>query len=125
MKFSPGGSDRLSLEAPQMLPSEQQAQIHTERSRRMVDEGRFKDAISELKQALAQDTRNASAWLQLGELYAMAGHLEQAASYLQKGVREDYMNMEGWVMLANAYCQIGGIYLELAMEQIDMALGIY
>ena len=34
------------------------------------------------------------------------------------------MNMEGWVMLANAYCQIGGIYLELAMEQIDMALGI-
>lgn len=107
-----------------MLPNEIQAQIHSDRAHRLVDEGRFQDAIAELTAAVGHDTRNSSVWLLLGELYAMAGHLEPAASYLQKGVREDYTNMRGWTMLANAYAQIGGVHLELAMEQIEMALGI-
>lgn len=107
-----------------MLPTEQQAQIHSERAARLVDEGRFKDAVAELKLAISQDGRNAKAWLTLGELYAMAGHNEPAASYLQKAVREDFSNMRGWVMLANTYCQIGGVHLELAMEQIEMAMSI-
>ena len=107
-----------------MLPNEQQAIIHADRAHRLVEEGRYKDALSELRSAVSQDGRNAQAWFILGELYAMAGHLEPAASYLQKGVREDYTNMRGWVMLANTYCQIGGVHLELAMEQIDMGLSI-
>jgi tetratricopeptide (TPR) repeat protein len=54
----------------------------------------------------------------------MAGQLEPAASYLQKAVREDYMNMRCWTKLANVYCLLGGPYLELALEQIEMGLGI-
>ena len=105
-----------------MLPTEKQSLIHSERAGRLIDEGRYKDAIAELRFAITQDARNATAWLFMGELYAMAGHCEPAASYLQKAVREDYQNMRAWVMLANNYCQIGGVYLELAMEQIEMAM---
>jgi tetratricopeptide (TPR) repeat protein len=107
-----------------MLPNEKQAEIHAERAFHLVNEGRFNDAVSELTTAVNHDGRNASSLLLLGELYAMAGHHEAAASFLQRGVREDYANMRGWTMLANTYCQIGGVYLELAMEQIEMALGI-
>lgn len=107
-----------------MLPTEQQAKIHADRASRLVEEGRLQDALAELGSALEQDGRNAQAWLTLGELYAMAGHLEPAVSYLQRGVREDYMNMRGWVMLANAFAHLGGVYLELALDQCEAGLGI-
>jgi len=107
-----------------LLPNEQQAIIHADRAQRLVSEGRFNDAIAELASSLGQDGRNAQAWLLLGELYAMAGHLEPAVSYLQKGVREDYSNIRAWTMLANAYCQVGGVYLELALEQLEQGLAV-
>jgi tetratricopeptide (TPR) repeat protein len=107
-----------------ILPNEQQAVIHAERAERLIEEGRYKDGIAELRLAISHDARNSKGWLLLGELYAMAGHHEPAASYLQKAVREDFSNMRGWVMLANNYCQIGGVYLELALEQIEAAMNI-
>ena len=107
-----------------MLPTQHQAKIHADRAARLVEEGRLQDALGELDLALQQDGRNADAWLILGELYAMAGHLEPAVSYLQRAVREDYMNMRGWVMLANAFAQLGGVNLELALEQCEAGLSI-
>jgi len=107
-----------------MLPSEKQADIHRARAERLVEDGRFTDALEELAAAMRQDSRNGKVWLLLGDIYTMAGQLEPAASYLQKAVREDYTNMRTWTQLANIYCLLGGPYLELALEQIEMALGI-
>jgi Flp pilus assembly protein TadD len=107
-----------------MLPNERQALIHSERAHRMVRDGQFNDAVEELIQALTHDARHAGALLLMAELQAMGGHLEPALSFASRAVREDYSNVKGWVMLANIYCQLGGVYLVLALEQIDLGLNL-
>ena len=105
-----------------LLPTQKQAIIHRERAVRLADEGKIAEAIRELGEALRQDTRETGAWQLLGEIYGAAGYHEPAASYIQKCLQEDYANMGAWVALANIYAQIGGPYLELAMEQVEAAM---
>lgn len=107
-----------------MLPTEQQAVIHAERAQRLVQEGRFADAVAECVSALLQDARNSVALLMMAELQAMGGHLEPALSFASRAVREDYQNVRAWTLLANIYCQLGGVYLVLALDQIDMGLSL-
>lgn len=107
-----------------MLPNEQQAVIHAERAARLVQEGRFADAVAECVQAINQDPRHSQALLMMAELQAMGGHLEPALSFASRAVREDYQNVRAWTMLANIYCQLGGVYLVLALDQIDMGLSL-
>jgi Flp pilus assembly protein TadD len=107
-----------------MLPNEEQALIHAERAKRLVQEGRFHDAVQECTSAITHDPRNAGALLMMAELQAMGGHLEPALSFASRAVREDYQNVKAWTMLANIYCQLGGAYLVLAMDQIDMGLSL-
>ena len=107
-----------------MLPNEEQALIHADRAQRLVKEGRFSDAVDECIQALRHDARHAGACLLMAELQAMGGHLEPALSFASRGVREDHTNVRAWTMLANIYCQLGGVYLVLALEQIDMGLSL-
>ena len=107
-----------------MLPSEEQADIHADRAARLVREGRFSDAVDECVSALIQDGRHAAACLLMAELQAMGGHLEPALAFASRAVREDYTNVRAWTMLANIYCQLGGVYLVLALDQIDMGLSI-
>lgn len=105
----------------QFLPTQEQARIHRERASRLADEGKIAEALVELKEALRQDTREAGSWQLLGEIYGAAGYHEPAASYIQKCLQEDYSNLPAWVALTNIYAQIGGPYLELAMEQVEAA----
>lgn len=107
-----------------MLPNEEQALIHADRAQRLVQEGRFSDAVNECIAALVHDARHAGACLLMAELQAMGGHLEPALSFASRAVREDYGNVRAWTMLANIYCQLGGVYLVLALEQIDMGLSL-
>ncbi|MBS2034904.1 tetratricopeptide repeat protein [bacterium] len=107
-----------------MLPNEEQALIHADRAQRLVQEGRFSDAVNECISALQHDARHAGACLLMAELQAMGGHLEPALSFASRAVREDYGNVRAWTMLANIYCQLGGVYLVLALEQIDMGLSL-
>ena len=107
-----------------MLPNEEQALIHADRAQRLVQEGRFSDAVDECISALRHDARHAGACLLMAELQAMGGHLEPALSFASRAVREDYQNVRAWTMLANIYCQLGGVYLVLALEQIDMGLSL-
>ena len=102
-----------------MLPNEQQALIHADRAARLVQEGRFNDAIEECVQAIRQDPRHAGALLMMAELQAMGGHLEPALSFASRAVREDYGNARAWTMLANIYCQLGGVYLVLALDPLE------
>lgn len=104
-----------------MQPHEQQAQIHRDRAYRLYEECRISDAVLELQAALRQDPRDAPSWRLLAEIYAAAGYHEPAASYIQKCLRDDHGNMDAWVILANIYAQLGGPFLELALEQIDLA----
>lgn len=107
-----------------MLPNEEQALIHADRAQRFVAEGRFPDAVAECVSAIKQDPRHAGALLLMAELQAMGGHLEPALSFASRAVREDYANVKSWTMLANIYCQLGGAYLVLALDQIEMGLSI-
>lgn len=107
-----------------MLPNEQQAVIHADRAKRLVQEGRFGDAVAECVQAIRQDGRNAPALLMMAELQAMGGHLEPALSFASRGVRERTDDVRAWTLLANIYCQLGGVYLVLAMDQIEMGLSL-
>jgi len=107
-----------------MLPNEEQALIHADRAQRLVQEGRFSDAVEECISALRHDARHAGACLLMAELQAMGGHLEPALSFASRGVREDHTNVRAWTMLANIYCQLGGVYLVLALEQIEMGLSL-
>ena len=107
-----------------MLPNEQQAEIHADRAQRLVREGKFTDAVEECISALTHDARHAGACLLMAELQAMGGHLEPALSFASRAVREDYANVRAWTMLANIYCQLGGVYLVLALDQIEMGLSI-
>lgn len=84
----------------------------------------MKDAVMELEQAIANDGRDAESWQLLAEIYGAAGYVEQAASYIQKCLQENYQNVEGWVMLANLYAQLGGAYLDLALQQLDLAMSL-
>lgn len=105
-----------------MQPNEQQCAIHRDRAYRLYEECRVSDAIAELAASLSQDTRDADSWRLLAEIYATAGYHEPAASYIQKCLQEDYTNMDAWVILCNIYAQIGGPFLDLALEQIELAM---
>lgn len=107
-----------------LLPNEIQARIHSDRAQRLVKEGRFPDAVDECIQAIRQDPRHAASLLMMAELQAMGGHLEPALSFCSRAVREDHANVKAWTMLANIYCQLGGVYLVLALDQIDMGLSL-
>ncbi|MBI3924273.1 MAG: tetratricopeptide repeat protein [Armatimonadetes bacterium] len=104
-----------------MLPTQEQAQIHRERAYRLFNETRINEAIAELESAIRLDSRDAGAWRLLAEIYGVAGFYEPAASYIQKCLQEDHTYLEGWVMLANIYTQIGGHFLDLALEQLEQA----
>jgi len=102
----------------------QMAELHRNRARRHYEDGQIKDAVIELEQAIANDPRDADAWQMLAEIYGAAGYVEQAASYIQKCLQENYQNIDGWVMLANLYAQLGGPYLDLALQQLDLAMSL-
>jgi tetratricopeptide (TPR) repeat protein len=100
------------------------AELHRNRAKRLYEEGRVKDAVIELEQAISNDGRDAESWQILAEIYGAAGYIEQAASYIQKCLQENYQNIDGWVMLANLYAQLGGPYLDLALQQLDLAMSL-
>lgn len=100
------------------------AAIHRERAERLYREGRIRDAVAELEQAYGHDSRDARTLYLLAEIYGAAGFIDPAVDFIQKSLREDYSNVDGWVMLANLYAQKGGGYLELALEQLELAEGL-
>ena len=109
---------------PQMLPSEEQCIIHRERALRLFDECRVKDALLELKESLKHDMRDAPSLRLLAQIFGEAGYHEPAASYAQKAVAEDYNNLDGWLTLITLYAKMGGLYFDLALEQVEMARSV-
>ena len=107
-----------------MLPSEEQAAIHRDRAYRLFDECRVKDALLELKESLKHDTRDAASLRLLGQIFGEAGYHEPAISYAQRAVAEDYSNAESWMTLITLFARLGGRYLDLALEQTEMAKSV-
>ncbi len=107
-----------------MLPNEEQAEIHRNRAYRLFEECRVKDALLELKESLKHDTRDAPSLRLLAQIFGEAGYHEPAVSYAQRSVAEDYTNVDGWLTLITLYCRLGGPYLDLALEQVEMAKGM-
>ncbi|MBQ7568721.1 tetratricopeptide repeat protein [bacterium] len=100
------------------------ASLHLERGKRHFEKGEIKEAVSELTESFGFDPRNAETLYLLAEIYGAAGYIDPAVDFIQKSLREDYMNVNGWIMLANLYAQKGGAYLDLALEQLNMAEGM-
>jgi tetratricopeptide (TPR) repeat protein len=107
-----------------MLPNEEQAAIHRDRAYRLFDECRVKDALLELKESLKHDTRDAASLRLLGQIFGEAGYHEPAISYAERAVAEDYSVPESWMTLVTLYARLGGPYLDLALEQAEMALSV-
>lgn len=97
------------------------AQIHRDRGGRLFEEGKIQEAVTELVQSYKFDPRDARTLHLLAEIYGAAGFIDPAVDFIQKSLREDYQNIMGWLMLANLYAQKGGPYLDLALEQLDLA----
>lgn len=97
------------------------AEIHRERGKRHYEQGEIKEAVAELTESYKFDPRDANTLQMLAEIYGAAGFIDPAVDLIQKSLRENYMNIPGWVMLANLYAQKGGAYLDLALEQLDLA----
>lgn len=107
-----------------MLPNEEQCKIHRDRAFRLFDECRIKDALLELKESLKHDARDAPSLRLLAQIFGEAGYHEPAVSYAQRAVAEDYSNLDGWLTLVTLYARLGGPYLDLALEQVDMAKSV-
>jgi Flp pilus assembly protein TadD len=107
-----------------LLPNEQQAKIHADRGNRLLQENRYADAQSEFIAAVREDPRNGPALMYLAEIQSMGGHLQQALTFASRAVREQSDNVRAWTLLANIYCQLGGVYMVLALDQIEMGLSI-
>lgn len=97
------------------------AAIHRDRGKRLYAEGQVRDAVVELTESYKFDPRDAETLGLLAEIYGAAGFLDPAVDFIQKSLRENFQNVPGWVMLANLYAQKGGAYLDLALEQLDLA----
>jgi tetratricopeptide (TPR) repeat protein len=107
-----------------MLPNTEQCEIHRDRAFRLFEECRVKDALLELKESLKHDTRDAASLRLLGQIFGEAGYHEPAVSYAQRAVAEDYNNLDGWLTLITLYNRLGGPYLDLALEQVEMARSV-
>ena len=107
-----------------MLPSEEQCAIHRDRAYRLFEECRVKDALLELKESLKHDTRDSASLRLLAQIFGEAGYHEPAVSYAQRAVAEDYSNLEGWLTLITLYARLSGPYLDLALEQVEMAKSV-
>lgn len=97
------------------------AQLHRERGRRHYEQGEIREAVAEFTESYKFDPRDADTLYLLAEIYGAAGFLDPAVDFVQKSLRENYMNVPGWLMLANLYAQKGGAYLDLALDQLDLA----
>lgn len=97
------------------------AELHRERGKRHYEQGEVTEAVAELTEAYQFDPRDAETLYLLAEIYGAAGFIDPAVDLIQKSLRENYSNLMGWIMLANLYAQKGGAYLDLAIEQLDMA----
>lgn len=111
-------------ESGPMLPNEEQCKIHRDRAFRLFDECRVKDALLELKESLKHDARDSASLRLLAQIFGEAGYHEPAVSYAQRAVAEDYSNLDGWLTLVTLYARLGGPYLDLALEQVDMAKSV-
>ena len=97
------------------------AQLHRERGKRHYEQGEIREAVAEFTESYKFDPRDADTLYMLAEIYGAAGFLDPAVDFVQKSLRENYMNIPGWLMLANLYAQKGGAYLDLALDQLDLA----
>ena len=97
------------------------AQLHRERGRRHYEQGEIREAVAEFTESYKFDPRDADTLYYLAEIYGAAGFVDPAVDFIQKSLRENFSNMPGWLMLANLYAQKGGAYLDLALEQLDLA----
>lgn len=97
------------------------AAIHRDRGKRHYEQGEIREAVEELTESFKFDPRDAETLALLAEIYGAAGFLDPAVDFIQKSLRENYQNVPGWIMLANLYAQKGGAYLDLALEQLDLA----
>ncbi len=100
------------------------AELHRERARRHYEAGEIREAVEELTESFKFDPRDADTLYLLAEIYGAAGFVDPAVDFIQKSLRENYMNVTGWLMLANLYAQKGGAYLDLALEQLDLAASL-
>lgn len=107
-----------------MIPNEEQCQLHRDRAFRLFEECRVKDALLEIKEALKHDARDSGSLRLLAQIFGEAGYHEPAVSYAQRAVAEDYSNLDGWLTLVTLYARLGGPYLDLALEQVDMAKSV-
>lgn len=107
-----------------MVPNPEQAEIHRERAYRLFEECRIKDALLELKESLKHDGRDAPSLRLLAQIFGEAGYHEPAVSYAQRGVSEDYYNLDGWITLITLYARLGGPFLDLGLEQVEMARSV-
>ena len=103
---------------------ERMAELHLERGKRHFEQGEIKEAVESLTESFKFDPRRPETLYLLAEIYGAAGFIDPAVDLIQKSLREDYMNVGGWIMLANLYAQKGGAYLDLALEQLNMAEGL-
>ena len=103
---------------------ERMAELHLERGKRHFEKGEIGEAVSSLTESYGFDPRRPETLYLLAEIYGAAGFIDPAVDLIQKSLREDYMNVNAWIMLANLYAQKGGAYLDLALEQLNMAEGM-
>ncbi|MCR4784080.1 MAG: tetratricopeptide repeat protein [bacterium] len=100
------------------------AELHRERAKRHYEAGEIKEAVEEFTEAYKFDPRDAEVLYKLAEIYGAAGFIDPAVDFIQKSLRENFMDINSWVMLANLYAQKGGAYMDLALEQLNQAMGI-
>lgn len=117
----------MSSESTQNIPQnehERMADLYLDRGKRHFEKGEISEAVRALTESYGFDPRRAETLYLLAEIYGAAGFIDPAVDFIQKSLREDYMNVNGWIMLANLYAQKGGAYLDLALEQLNMAEGM-
>lgn len=101
------------------------AQLHRERGKRLYyEEGQVAQAVQELQTAYGFDPRDAETLHLLAEIYGAAGFIDPAVNFIQRSLQENYMNVDGWVLYVNLLAQKGGGYLDVAMQQLDLASGL-
>lgn len=100
------------------------AELHRERGKRHYEQGEIQEAVNEFTESFKFDPRDAETLFMLAEIYGAAGFIDPAVDFVQKSLRENFQNVPGWIMLANLYAQKGGAYLDLALEQLDLAQGL-
>ncbi len=76
--------------------------------------------LAALKERIAKDSTDYTAYMRLGDIYSQIGRFKQALEYYQNATRADASKPEAWNQLVNAAFQLGKF--KTALDGIDKML---